>query len=239
MKLTQDQIEELFRFTRAHYVEYYDLQLELVDHLANGIEKQWEEKPGLTFEEAKNLEFKKFGVFGFEDVIAQRRKAMSKRYRGIIWKYLTEWFLWPKILITTFLIVGIALILNQVVNEESKLITVMALSILLVFSSFAYFFWTRKDRELNMVKGGKKLILSEMIYNFGDIIHINNLLLQVGIWIMNTQDYSMHTYWFDITFATVWVLLCLVSYIAIILIPSQAEELLAETYPEYKISQSL
>jgi hypothetical protein len=49
MKLSQDQIQELYNFTRRRLVEHYDLQTELVDHLANGIEKQWEGNPDLTF----------------------------------------------------------------------------------------------------------------------------------------------------------------------------------------------
>ena len=49
MKLTNQQIEQLFTFTRQHYVEYYDLQSELVDHLANAIEEQWKEKSQTFF----------------------------------------------------------------------------------------------------------------------------------------------------------------------------------------------
>ena len=45
MKLTQQQIDRLYQFTRQHYVEWYDLQTELVDHLANAIEAQWQENP--------------------------------------------------------------------------------------------------------------------------------------------------------------------------------------------------
>jgi len=40
-KLTGKQVEELYAFTQKHYVPYYDLQTELVDHLSNGIEEQW------------------------------------------------------------------------------------------------------------------------------------------------------------------------------------------------------
>jgi len=39
MKLTESQIEQLFTFTQKHYVDWYDVQTELVDHLANGIEE--------------------------------------------------------------------------------------------------------------------------------------------------------------------------------------------------------
>ena len=37
MKLTINQIEELYIFTRKHYVYFYDV-IRLVDHLANDIE---------------------------------------------------------------------------------------------------------------------------------------------------------------------------------------------------------
>ena len=62
MKLSPEQIERLYQFTRQHYVEYYDLQTELVDHLANAIEEQWTANPKLSFEQALQVEFKKFGI---------------------------------------------------------------------------------------------------------------------------------------------------------------------------------
>ncbi len=88
MKLTQSQIEDLYAFTRQHFVVYYDLQTELVDHLANTIEHLWETEPKLPFEDAKQKAFKKFGIFGFMDAIAQREKAMNKRYTKYLWKEL-------------------------------------------------------------------------------------------------------------------------------------------------------
>ncbi len=64
MKVNQEQIASLYAFTKKHYVEFYDLQTELVDHLANAIEAQWENNPEIPFEEALQIEFKKFGIFG-------------------------------------------------------------------------------------------------------------------------------------------------------------------------------
>lgn len=62
MKINDSQLEQLYTFTQKHYVEWYDLQMELVDHLAHGIEAQWQENPSLNFEDAlqkslRNLEF--------------------------------------------------------------------------------------------------------------------------------------------------------------------------------------
>ena len=72
MKLSNEHITQLFKFTRTHYVEWYDLQTELVDHLANDIETIWEENPNLTFDQAKRKAFKKFGIFGFGELIEKK-----------------------------------------------------------------------------------------------------------------------------------------------------------------------
>ena len=50
MKLSAHQIQKLYDFTRQHYVEHYDLQTELVDHLDNSIEQQWIENPKCFFD---------------------------------------------------------------------------------------------------------------------------------------------------------------------------------------------
>ena len=92
MKLSDNQIEQLYQFTCQHYVEYYDLQTELVDHLANAIEAQWEENPKLSFEEALLLEFKKFGVFGFMEVVEKREVVLNKKYNILVLNELKYFF---------------------------------------------------------------------------------------------------------------------------------------------------
>ena len=55
-KIPENQIEKLYKFTRQHFLEWYDVQTELVDHLANGVEQQWDTKPNLSFDEALNFD---------------------------------------------------------------------------------------------------------------------------------------------------------------------------------------
>jgi len=93
MKLTNIQIQELYKFTRKHFVEHYDVQTELVDHLANDIESIWQETPNLSFEEARDKSFKKFGIFGFMDVVEKKQSQMTKKYFKIILRFVKEWFL--------------------------------------------------------------------------------------------------------------------------------------------------
>jgi hypothetical protein len=100
MKLTETHIEKLYKFTRKHFVYHYDVQTELVDHLANDIENIWEEHPKLSFQDAQDKSFKKFGIFGFMDVIEAKQKQMNKRYWKIILRFAKEWFSIPKIVVT-------------------------------------------------------------------------------------------------------------------------------------------
>ena len=101
-KLTEEQIQELYSFTRDHFVYHFDLQTELVDHLANGTEVLLLQHPNLSFNEALQMEFKKFGVFGFQDVVEERRKALNKKYLKIIFNFYKAYFTIPKIIVIAF-----------------------------------------------------------------------------------------------------------------------------------------
>lgn len=239
MKLTKGQIQQLYKFTRSHYVEHYDLQTELVDHLANGIEEQWEQNPKLTFDEAKELEFKKFGVFGFMDVVTERQRAMGKRYKAILWRFAKGWFQLPKLVYTVLAITILFLGLNIITEQELKQGIIVGLSFLLAGSSLVYFFITRKDRELDMVRGGKKWMFGEMIYEFGGMTQISNLFLQIGFSAIHFKDFIMDNPWLDFSFAVIWVFVCITTFIGLVVIPSKAEQLLAETYPEYKFQEKV
>ena len=113
MKLTTPQIEDLFKFTRKHFVYHYDVQSELVDHLANDIEEIWKERPQLSFEDARDTSFKKFGIFGFMDVIEAKQKQMNKRYRSILWRFFREWFTLPKVMTTLAVFLSLFMVLKN------------------------------------------------------------------------------------------------------------------------------
>ncbi len=120
MKLIPEQIDQLYTFTRQHYVEWYDLQSELVDHLANAIETELEENPKLTFDEALSKEFQKFGVFGFMDVIEEKRKSLGKKYNLIIWHHFKAFFRIPKIILTASTIGIVYMILKQIEEQAAS-----------------------------------------------------------------------------------------------------------------------
>ncbi|MET6989567.1 hypothetical protein [Sediminicola arcticus] len=230
MNLNQDQIQELYTFTRKHFVEHYDLQTEMVDHLANGIELQWKQTPTLTFHEALNKEFKKFGIFGFQDVISERVKAMEKRYRAIIWRFYREYFTLPKVVLTLFLTM-IYFSLLRVMTQEMVYYFFVAnsagLMIPLFISSIRY------RKKLNAKP--RKWMMEEMIFNQMGLFNLG--ILPLHLLNLNLLSHRfVHNQWFLLALSFFLTCYILLFYIIAFIIPTKAEQLLSETYPEYKLA---
>jgi hypothetical protein len=231
MKLTSEQIERLYQFTRQHYVEYYDLQTELVDHLANAIEAQWQEHPKLSFEEALQKEFKKFGVFGFMDVVEKRQAALNKKYNGIIWKHFKAFFTIPKIIFTITL-VGLIYLLLMTSTYKADVVLVAFGIIILSFYSFIIYF-ANKNKKANLATH-KKWLLKEIILGRSSIVGMIYLPIQIILHSEKVLENSLGV--LGVSFLL--VSLILIEYIMVIEIPKNAEAYLHETYPEYALENA-
>lgn len=97
MKLTDAQIKELFIFTEKKYVRYYDLQVELVDHLAIRIEEEMTANNKLTFKKALEKVYAGFGIFGFAKMVQEKEEHFVRMGRRLLWKEFWNFFRWPQI----------------------------------------------------------------------------------------------------------------------------------------------
>lgn len=101
-KLTPENIDYLFRIVEQNGVKYYDVQVEMVDHFASAVERNWERNPYSTFAESFTEEYKQLKNIDFELIQAEKETALQKKYLKIEHKYLINFFSWPKILATAF-----------------------------------------------------------------------------------------------------------------------------------------
>jgi len=231
MKITNQQIDQLYTFTRLHFVVFYDVQSELVDHLANDIEQIWVAQPHLSFNDARDMSFKKFGIFGFMDVIEQKQKAMNKKYWKILWRFTKEWFTVPKIVITASLFLFFFTILQITYSEYVLLggLFILVIVDLIVISI------NNKKNKRKAIKKEKVFLLEAMI---GTTRHSYTGLVFIQLFnftnITNVDLSSLALYWVALISA-IATLLCLLFYVVNYIIPQKAEELLMETYPEYKM----
>ncbi len=86
MSLNNKQIESIEKFVKKHYVEWYDVQVELIDHLVNDVEKILSEYPKLSFQEALERSFRKFGPMGFMEIVEKTSNEIQKKYFHNIFK---------------------------------------------------------------------------------------------------------------------------------------------------------
>ncbi len=236
MKLTETHIQELYKFTRKHFVEHYDVQTELVDHLANDIESIWIEKPKLTFEQARDESFKKFGVFGFMEVVEQKQNQMNKKYFKTILRFAKEWFRLPKIIFTTLIAFAFYSI-QEIPNAYNIYASVY---VLIIFLETIVLIINKRKSNKQFKETGKK-------WMFQNIIQINGIgtsaliIFYVFDFSMknNAQDFLLMGDFKRILSALLISAVVILGYISLIVIPQKAEELLEETYPEYKLSKTL
>jgi predicted neutral ceramidase superfamily lipid hydrolase len=231
MKLTPEQIDRLYQFTRQHYVEYYDLQTELVDHLANAIEQQWQENPKLTFEEILQKEFKKFGVFGFMDVVEKRQAALNRKYNGIIWNHFKAFFTIPKVILTTTL-VGLTYFFLNISLYKADVVLIAFVIIILSFYFFIIYFGY-KNKKANAATH-KKWLLKEIILGRSSIVGMIYLPIQIMLHSEKVLENSLGI----LSISFLLVSLILIEYIMVVEIPKKAEAYLKETYPEYALENA-
>ena len=235
MRITEVQIQKLYQFTREHYVQHYDVQTELVDHLANDIEEIWRENPNLTFEQAKQKSFQKFGVFGFMEVVEQRQKQMTKRYWKILWRFVKEWFTLPKVIMTAFIFLVFYKLLQY---EVSLYIFGICMLILFAFEMTCLLIIKHKVR-LKKKKKERVFMLEEMIHSTRNGFSILMLINVYNIVNLADIDFSsLANYWIALV-AFVLTLIAIIFYVAEFVLPSKAEELLEENFPEYKLMKKM
>jgi hypothetical protein len=88
--LTKEQIDHLFQFCREKGVRPYDVQVELVDHLGSGIEKEMAEHPEWSFEKALDVVFISFGYPNFGPLLKEKKRAARRYCQRLFWSLFKE-----------------------------------------------------------------------------------------------------------------------------------------------------
>lgn len=229
-KVSAEEIQRLYQFTQQHYVEYYDVQTELVDHLANAIEEKWEENPELDFEQSLQQEFKKFGVFGFMNVVEERQKAMQKRYINLLWGEAKEFLKMPKVLLTILSLFVLIELLSTSQFGGIFFTSVLVFS----FTGFAgvSFYQRFQHKKAQKKKGYKKYLLEEIL-NDGNNLLIVVLVPQLLVNITDLWDINYsENFLYSSLFAIFFVLSSVYFYITYFILPQKKEKILQKVYPE-------
>ena len=229
MTLTAEQIEHLFNFTRKKYVRYYDLQVELVDHLASAIEDEMLLDSNVSFENALQTVYKRFGITGFSKVVTQKRSALEKYWRKRMLSYMKEYFRIPKII----LLVCLTGIIYQVFQLMKYLnITSFAWVIpifLLLFIGGEWYY----VKTLNKTKfDSQKDLLTVESFN-GMMFLPSFVLTQIMLHFLIQGNFFESEWWVMIILATLISFLLIFYHACLFVFPQWLKEEVETKYPNY------
>ena len=164
MKLTTEQIEYVSNYIKSFDIKWYELQLELTDHMVTSMEEIWEKEPELTFHQVKQYAENRFGRNGFKEVEKERRIILHKEFNRSQWKMVVEYLKFPKIVMSILLVVFVYRI--SFYFEDILLYIKILFGILLVTSVVSIFNWFLY-RKIN----GKRFLALETAFsvNIGSI----------------------------------------------------------------------
>lgn len=228
-KINAEQIDALYAFTVKHYIKYYDLQTELVDHLANAIEQRWVTEPNVPFGEALHDEFKKFGIFGFTTLAEQRERVLSKKYNALLWTYAKDFLKLPKILLTLIFFSGVLILFNK----HEIWMSILPFSALLVFAVRVIQLLWRYRKKVRAT--GKKWLFEHIIFNFAGMGAPTILPFQLVNFYFEYHAPAI-LIWINAAYFTGMMLYY---YVMFYVVPSRSEEHLLKLYPEYAFENIL
>jgi uncharacterized membrane protein len=144
--LTDARVQALFTFCSRHYVRYYDVQIELVDHMANAVEGMMTERPQLSFEAAVELVYISFGSKGFGPIVQEKTRVLGRRNRRELKAMAMQCFSWP----TAVLTVGAAGLQWFVYNKggAGQAIIFAGLVSLVAFGVLMGGIWKHRKRQI-------------------------------------------------------------------------------------------
>jgi hypothetical protein len=102
-ELTTEQINRLYRYVNDKGVEYFDIQIELVDHIASIIEERWNNYSEQSVDETLNGVLVAFEKYGFKRLVREKERQVARQYRRYFWQNFKSFFSWPKVLFTAVL----------------------------------------------------------------------------------------------------------------------------------------
>ncbi len=225
--LNTEQIEALFAFVQKKRVRHYDLQVELVDHLASSIEGLWKENPDVSFEKALQKVYKRFGVTGFSRVILEKKKALTKLAWRWAFAYLKSWLRIPQLLFLVLTIISFSKLLLWLPASETVGLTIFIVLMLLL----SIWFFINKRRNENTIK--KRFLILEGAAGsgalFGGVIGCS---VQIPDTIFKLSEQNV--IWIYV-FSAYFVIFFLILYALLIHNRKKALEYLHEHFPQFMV----
>lgn len=178
MKLTEEQITYIENYIKSFDIKYYEVYMEILDHMILSVEAILEENKEITFEEAVvKAKVEGFGKNGFRGMMDEKLKLAQNQARKQNNKMIKEYFTFPKIVMTLSVFVGYFVFLGFFDDPKKINIYCIIFIALLAILQFVYFWKFRKINKLNVLK---TQVLSNMYFLSFAGVNITQLIYNLG-----------------------------------------------------------
>lgn len=135
MKLSTEQISYIENYISSFDIKYYEIYMEILDHMIFSVEAILENDKTISFEEAVvNAKLEGFGKMGFRGMMKEKVKLAHKKNSKENLKMIKEYFTFPKIVLTLFVFVGYYLFLLLFENPDKvNLLVIVAVGLMGIF----------------------------------------------------------------------------------------------------------
>jgi hypothetical protein len=178
MKLTKEQITYIENYIKKNDVKYYEVYMEILDHMILSVEAVLENDKEISFEDAVvQAKNEGFGKKGFRGMMNEKQKLAQKQANKQNNKMIKEYFTFPKIVMTFFIFISYFLFLECFEDpRKANLLCIVAVGFSAVLQ-IIYFWKYRKISKLTILK---TQILSNMflVSFFG--VNINQMIYNLG-----------------------------------------------------------
>ena len=178
MKLTKEQITYIENYIKSFDIKYYEVYMEILDHMILSVEAILEENKEITFEDAVlKAKVDGFGKKGFRGMMDEKLKLAQNQARRQNNKMIKEYFTFPKIVMTLSVFVGYFVFLGFFDDPKKININCIVFIGLLAILQFVYFWKFRKINKLNVLK---TQVLSNMYFLSFAGVNITQLIYNLG-----------------------------------------------------------
>ena len=203
MKLTNQQIEYVENYIISKDIKWYELQVELTDHMVSSMEEFWVQNPKLSFEQVKENTFTQFSKSELKAIEKERKLLLLNEYNKEQRKMVGTYLKFPKIL-GSILLVVVSFKLSFYFENTAKYILVLFLSSYIFAVPMLYFY--HKNRKIN----GKRFLAIETVHPWLTLLG----LPQLGMCFNNPFKEEINQY------PAVVFVFCLIWALGILLIAS-------------------
>lgn len=210
MKLAEEQIIYIENYIKSFNIKYYEVYMEILDHMILSVEAILENDKEISFEDAVvQAKNEGFGKKGFRGMMNEKQKLAQKQANKQNNKMIKEYFTFPKIVMTFFIFICYFLFLECF--EDPRKAYVFSSAMVMFIGLFQYFYFNK------FLKIKKLYVLKTQMLNIGfslffAVFQLSNSVLILG---KETLDFNHILMRLFMTLVFTFSLISLLVYIEI------------------------